>query len=193
MEDEKSIIWQIQIEILGSPPLNIADNPLAKLEGDEQREEAKKIYCKYIPDKNVWTMDGRNVFFNNTGYKELKYHSANPTTLQLIPKLREIIRSAIPIFSEENEDKSKPNIKAYHSYARKIKLLGGEYIARVVLREDNDGTIFYDGEATELKKVQELQNQPYRTPIAGEELSAPSNNKLLRFFAPVNNNSWRQV
>ena len=98
MEDEKSIIWQIQIEILGSPPLNI-----------------------YIPDKNVWTMDGRNVFFNNTGYKELKYHSANPTTLQLIPKLREIIRSAIPIFSEENEDKSKPNIKAYH----------------------NDGTIFY--------------------------------------------------
>ncbi len=156
MEDEKSIIWQIQIEILGSPPLNIADNPLAKLEGDEQREEA---------------MDGLNVFFNNTGYKELKYHSANPTTLQLIPKLREIIRSAIPIFSEENEDKSKPNIKAYH----------------------NDGTIFYDGEATELKKVQELQNQPYRTPIAGEELSAPSNNKLLRFFAPVNNNSWRQV
>ncbi len=156
MEDEKSIIWQIQIEILGSPPLNIVDNPLAKLEGDEQREEA---------------MDGRNVFFNNTGYKELKYHSANPTTLQLIPKLREIIRSAIPIFSEENEDKSKPNIKAYH----------------------NDGTIFYDGEATELKKVQELQNQPYRTPIAGEELSAPSNNKLLRFFAPVNNNSWRQV
>ena len=116
-------------------------------------------------------MYGRNVFFNNTGYKELKYHSANPTTLQLIPKLREIIRSAIPIFSEENEDKSKPNIKAYH----------------------NDGTIFYDGEATELKKVQELQNQPYRTPIAGEELSAPSNNKLLRFFAPVNNNSWRQV
>jgi len=145
MEDEKSIIWQIQIEILGSPPLNIADNPLAKLEGDEQREEAKKIYCEYIPDKNVWTMDGRNVFFNNTGYKELKYHSANPTTLQLIPKLREIIRSAIPIFSEE------------------------------------------------IKKVQELQNQPYRTPIAGEELSAPSNNKLLRFFAPVNNNSWRQV
>ena len=134
MEDGKSIIWQIQIEILGSPPLNI-----------------------YIPDKNVWT--------------KLKYHSANPTTLQLIPKLREIIRSAIPIFSEENEDKSKPNIKAYH----------------------NDGTIFYDGEATELKKVQELQNQPYRTPIAGEELSAPSNNKLLRFFAPVNNNSWRQV
>ena len=130
MEDEKSIIWQIQIEILGSPPLNIVDNPLAKLEGDEQREEA---------------MDGRNVFFNNTGYKELKYHSANPTTLQLIPKLREIIRSAIPIFSEE------------------------------------------------IKKVQELQNQPYRTPIAGEELSAPSNNKLLRFFAPVNNNSWRQV
>ena len=125
MEDEKSIIWQIQIEILGSPPLNI---------------EAKKIYCEYIPDKNVWTMDGRNVFFNNTGYKELKYHSANPTTLQLIPKLREIIRSAIPIFSEE------------------------------------------------IKKVQELQNQPYRTPIAGEELSAPSNNKLLRFFAPVNNN-----
>ncbi len=171
MEDGQSIIWQIQIEILGSPPLNIADNPLAKLEGDEQREEAKKIYCEYIPDKNVWTMDGRNVFFNNTGYKELKYHSANPTTLQLIPKLREIIRSAIPIFSEENEDKSKPNIKAYH----------------------NDGTIFYDGEATELKKVQELQNQPYRTPIAGEELSAPSNNKLLRFFAPVNNNSWRQV
>lgn len=156
MEDGKSIIWQIQKEILGSPPLNIADNPLAKLEGDEQREEA---------------MDGRNVFFNNTGYKELKYHSANPTTLQLIPKLREIIRSAILIFSEENEDKSKPNIKAYH----------------------NDGTIFYDGEATELKKVQELQNQPYRTPIAGEELSAPSNNKLLRFFAPVNNNSWRQV
>ena len=156
MEDGKSIIWQIQKEILGSPPLNIADNPLAKLEGDEQREEA---------------MDGRNVFFNNTGYKELKYHSANPTTLQLIPKLREIIRSAILIFSEENEDKSKPNIKAYH----------------------NDGTIFYDGEATELKKVQELQNQPYRTPITGEELSAPSNNKLLRFFAPVNNNSWRQV
>ncbi|MBR3671656.1 MAG: hypothetical protein IKN68_03350 [Spirochaetia bacterium] len=156
MEDGKSIIWQIQKEILGSPPLNIADNPLAKLEGDEQREEA---------------MDGRNVFFNNTGYKELKYHSANPTTLQLIPKLREIIRSAILIFSEENEDKSKPNIKAYH----------------------NDGTIFYDGEVTELKKVQELQNQPYRTPIAGEELSAPSNNKLLRFFAPVNNNSWRQV
>ena len=116
MEDEKSIIWQIQIEILGSPPLNI---------------EAKKIYCEYIPDKNVWP--------------KLKYHSANPTTLQLIPKLREIIRSAIPIFSEE------------------------------------------------IKKVQELQNQPYRTPIAGEELSAPSNNKLLRFFAPVNNNSWRQV
>ena len=50
MEDGKSIIWQIQKEILGSPPLNIADNPLAKLEGDEQREEA---------------MDGRNVFFNN--------------------------------------------------------------------------------------------------------------------------------
>ena len=164
MKDEKSIIQHIQKDILESLPLNIADNPLAELDGDEQREEAKKIYCEYIPDKNVWTVDGRNVFFNNSGYKELKYHSANPTTLQLIPKLREIIRSAIPIFSEE-----------------------------VVLREDNDGTIFYDGEATELKKVQELQNQPCRTPIAGEELSAPSNNKLLRFFAHVNNNSGRQV
>ena len=97
------------------------------------------------------------------------------------------------IWQIQNEEKTKPNIKAYHSYARKIKLSGGEYIARVVLREDNDGTIFYDGEATELKKVQELQNQPYRTPIAGEELSAPLNNKLLRFFAPVNNNSWRQI
>ncbi len=179
-------------QIIGDSPINLADNELSNLTGSEQRTKAAEIYNALVGKEPVRTVDGRNVVFTRTGFKELKSHSANPHTLQIVPKLQEIVSTATPFLSEKNTDQTKPNVKAFHSYARKILLSEGEYIARVVLREDNDGTIFYDGEATELQKVEELR-QPDRKPNAGENLQTPLKNKVMQFFADVNSNDVSKV
>ena len=190
LDGEPAVLFQSADEkkrqILESEPIDLKGNVLSLLTGKEQREKAFALYRELINGGTVSTNDGRNVNFTNTGFKELKNHSANPTTLQLIPGLKNIINKATHIFSERNTDKSKPNIIAYHSYAQKIVLNSGEYIARIVLREDNTGHIFYDGDATELNKIEELSNQPDRKPNTGEGYKTPqSRNKLLQYFNSV--------
>ncbi|MBK8093054.1 MAG: hypothetical protein IPK32_13965 [Verrucomicrobiaceae bacterium] len=136
------------------------------------------------------TRDGRAVKFTMRGFREMRHHSADSRVLQMIPSLPEMLRKAVPIFSEENTEKTKPNILAFHHYAIKASLGGTEFYARIVVREDNNGNVQYDLDATDTILLQEngerSSGQPDRKPSAGEGQRTLAKNRLYQWWHEVN-------
>ena len=144
--------WEGQIvadHILADKDIS-SDGALLKMETKAQRAEAKRIYDTF-KDEPVETADGRTVRFTSIGFKEIKSHSADPHTLAIVPILRDVIASAHYIGLGDSTVENG-NVLKYYLYARRVNLGDGSMVARIVLREDVNGDVFYDGESTSLEK-----------------------------------------
>ncbi len=89
--------------------------------------------------------------------KELVRHSAENSTLQLIPNLKELIAKSVFLYEDAKDPdrvkKLNQSTVLYRYYGMKIKLDGKECFARIVVREEANGRkYFYDGDITEIKK-----------------------------------------
>ncbi len=89
--------------------------------------------------------------------KELVRHSAENSTLQLIPNLKELIAKSVFLYEDAKDPdrvkKLNQSTVSYRYYGMKIKLDGKECFARIVVREEANGRkYFYDGDITEIKK-----------------------------------------
>ena len=89
--------------------------------------------------------------------KELVRHSAQNSTLQLIPNLKELIAKSVFLYEDAKDPdrvkKLNQSTVSYRYYGMKIKLDGKECFARIVVREEANGRkYFYDGDITEIKK-----------------------------------------
>ena len=89
--------------------------------------------------------------------KELVRHSAENSTLQLIPNLKELIAKSVFLYEDAKDPdrvkKLNQSTVSYRYYGMKIKFDGKECFARIVVREEANGRkYFYDGDITEIKK-----------------------------------------
>ncbi|MDR0528113.1 MAG: hypothetical protein LBG69_00625 [Zoogloeaceae bacterium] len=139
------------LEEMAAVPLD--DDSLAGLSAEDLRKEVSSRYDSFKKSP-VTTKDGREVRFSRVGLRETKHHSADRKILELLAKVDEILPKAVPLWSEAHEqENSMDSIRAWHYYGAKTQLNGEEYLARLVVREDVNGNIYYDADMTTLEKI----------------------------------------
>ena len=165
----------------------VSNEKLLNMPREEQRVEARRIFDSLVnslgPDEKITTTDGRPVRLSYVGFREIKQHSADPHTLALVPILREVISSAHYIGDGDPKVKNGRRMD-YHLYARRVNVGDGSMIARIVLREDVNGNIFYDEELTSLEYIKAIKDSVAREPNAsGNPRSPYAAHSIAQFFA----------
>ncbi|MGN1359502.1 MAG: hypothetical protein ACI4X9_03485, partial [Kiritimatiellia bacterium] len=172
--------------ILADEPI-VSDGRLLTMPAEEQRKEAWRIYDG-LRNETVRTQDGRVVHFYRRGFNETRYHSADSHTLAIIPILKETIASA-HLFYNGDKSARDGNDRSYHLYARKVNLGDGERIARIVIREDKNGNMYYDSESTSVETLKEILDQGYPKPNQAQGRESPyATHSLAELFGEVNQN-----
>lgn len=133
----------------------------------EIRKAAKELYRVLFPASRaggkrdepavIRNRDGEYIRMPVSAAKELVRHSAENSTLQLIPNLKELIAKSVFLYEDAKDPdrvkKLNQSTVSYRYYGMKIKLDGKECFARIVVREEANGRkYFYDGDITEIKK-----------------------------------------
>lgn len=182
-DDDRNRARQLEAQA----PEHIAPE-LTSFTGLALREKAKAFFQAFLlPRTPVVTRDGRSVRFTMSGYRETQQHSADARVLQIVPNLPSLIARAIPLWSEPSTKATKPNIIAFHHYGTKAEIDGKPFYVRILLREDNDGHIYYDNDATTIEQESETTApQPDRKPNAEEGASRLARSKLHQWLQKVN-------
>ncbi len=150
------------------------------------RSRARQLYKALKPVK---TIDGRQVEFPVSGFKETAQHAADRRVLLVMQKLGELIERAQPLWRDALNDPKRPNVVAFHNYGVKASFPSGEAFVRIVLREDNDGHVYYDNDATSVEAIDKTKApviQPGRKPNPGEGAEGLSKNRLAQWWDSVN-------
>ncbi len=115
-------------------PVVVDSSVLGGSENAQQfRERAKAEYQKLRPVINKDT--GRTVHFAMTGFKKLRSHSGDIRTLQVVPRLKELMENAV--FLYENSDRNRNDkILAWDTYAARAILDGKPVYVKLVTREE---------------------------------------------------------
>jgi hypothetical protein len=92
----------------------------------------------------------------------------------------------------------KPNIRAFHHRGTQVSLGGEAFAVRLVIRENADGHLYYENDATSIDLLQnesgeKSSSQPGRKPNAGEDQTALANKRLLQWLAGVNRPGFRNT
>ena len=170
-----------------------SDGEMLKIAATEQRAKAKEIYDAIRAQGHVTTNDGRSVGFSGRGFRELRYHSADPHTLAITPILRDVIGSANYFGDGDTEVVNGETFK-YHLYARRVNLGDGSMIARIVIREDANGNMFYDGESTSLESIKGIVDSVTGKPNVGRSQQSPhAPHSLAEYFSKVNRGNVSKV
>jgi hypothetical protein len=136
--------------------LPISNPDLAGLEGKDLRDKVWEAY-KTFREEPVTTQDGREVQFTRVGFNEVKNHSADRNVMELLAKAREVLPKAVPLWSEAHTPKDEyDSIMAWHYYGAKVSLGGTEYLARIVVRENENGDVYYDNDLSSVEKIGSL-------------------------------------
>ena len=97
--------------------------------------------------------DGKAYKFNFAGIKESKHHNLfQKGHIEGIYNIPEIVKSAIYVGTEKNEDGRKPELERFHYYVLGIKLNNDDYTAKVVFTEKKDGEVYYDQSLSTIEK-----------------------------------------
>ena len=178
--------------ILGDADI-VVENGILDMPQKEQRSAAKALYDELKAGGPVVTQDGRSVKFTGVGFKKAKSHSADPHILAIVPILRNVISTA-HYFGEGDAVVENGREMKYHLYARRVNLGDGSMVARIVLREDVNGNIFYDEESTSLESIREIHDPVTREPNTGGKSESPyAPHSLAEFFGGINPDSVSKV
>ncbi len=116
------------------------------------RKAATNYYKENLQNRKepvVNQHDKRKIKFTNIGIKETRKHSADVRVLKIVPNLVEILTTGMPLGSVVNMPKTpRDNTRAWHYYAAPVVLDGVKEYARLVVREDVNGNIYYDNDIT---------------------------------------------
>ena len=178
--------------ILGDADI-VVENGILDMPPKEQRAAAKALYNELKAGGPVVTMDGRSVRFTGVGFKEIKQHSADPHTLAIVPILRNVIATA-HYFGEGDAVVENGNKLKYHLYAKRVNVGDGSMIARIVLRKDVNGNVFYDEELSSVEDFREIADSATRKPNAEQKPQSPhAPHSIAEFFAGINPASVSKV
>ena len=153
--------------LLHSKPVECNRTTFRGASAKEIGKAAKELYRVLFPASRaggkrdepavIRNRDGEYIRMPVSAAKELVRHSAENSTLQLIPNLKELIAKSVFLYEEAKDPdrvkKLNQSTVSYRYYGMKIKLDGKECFARIVVREEANGRkYFYDGDITEIKK-----------------------------------------
>jgi hypothetical protein len=127
----------------------LGDRPLSSL-----RESAKLAYQRAATMGPVTMSDGRSVKLTSVGLKETRMHSADRRVLDILGSIRSVLEGSHYLGTLEHE-KTKPgdSIRAWHYYGAKVNLDGKELYAKLVVREDVNGNIYYDNDLSSIEDL----------------------------------------
>ncbi len=118
---------------------------------------AREEYRKLEPVVNTDT--GKTVHFVQTGFREMKHHSATPAIMKIVPKLRELVEKAILLWVEPDRQK-RERIEGWDNFGVRAEIDGQEFYVQIIAWEEkNHGVyidLFHDVSVTEAEKVKSL-------------------------------------
>lgn len=153
--------------LIHSKPVECNRTTFRGASAKETGKAAKELYRALFPVSRaggkrdepavIRNRDGEYIRMPVSAAKELVRHSAQNSTLQLIPNLKELIAKSVFLYEDAKDPdrvkKLNQSTVSYRYYGMKIKLDGKECFARIVVREEANGRkYFYDGDITEIKK-----------------------------------------
>jgi hypothetical protein len=153
--------------LIQSKPVECNRTTFRGASAKEIGKAAKELYRALFPVSRaggkrdepavIRNRDGEYIRMPVSAAKELVRHSAQNSTLQLIPNLKELIAKSVFLYEDAKDPdrvkKLNQSTVSYRYYGMKIKLDGKECFARIVVREEANGRkYFYDGDITEIKK-----------------------------------------
>ncbi len=155
-------------------------------DADSIRKEIKTIFKSLYPGKElskgyrepgrVKNLDGELISITVSSAKELRHHSTNPRTLFLAVNLDSVIENATFLYEEVKDEsrvkKSNQTTLAYKYYATRVVVNGEECIARIIVRKDKNGNLyFYDGDITSNEQIKkDLPKYLYPDTKTGQNL-----------------------
>ena len=155
-------------------------------DADSIRKEIKTIFKSLYPGKElskgyrepgrVKNLDGELISITVSSAKELRHHSTNPRTLFLAVSLDSVIENATFLYEEVKDEsrvkKSNQTTLAYRYYATRVVVNGEECIARIIVRKDKNGNLyFYDGDITSNEQIKkDLPKYLYPDTKTGQNL-----------------------
>jgi len=131
--------------------------------------------------------DGRVIGFSRKGEKKIGSHTADLKTGQVIAGLPEILRNAVPLYSEGTnrpDAESAELLVRFHHYGAKVALGGENTFVRLVVREDNNGNFHYDHIVSENPK--DASQHPHQVSSPGDAGKRPSPLILSDWWHSVN-------
>lgn len=155
-------------------------------DADSIRKEIKTIFKSLYPGKElskgyrepgrVKNLDGELISITVSSAKELRHHSTNPRTLFLAVNLDSVIENATFLYEEVKDEsrvkKSNQTTLTYRYYATRVVVNGEECIARIIVRKDKNGNLyFYDGDITSNEQIKkDLPKYLYPDTKTGQNL-----------------------
>lgn len=155
-------------------------------DADSIRKEIKTIFKSMYPGKElskgyrepgrVKNLDGELISITVSSAKELRHYSTNPRTLFLAVNLDSVIENATFLYEEVKDEsrvkKSNQTTLAYRYYATRVVVNGEECIARIIVRKDKNGNLyFYDGDITSNEQIKkDLPKYLYPDTKTGQNL-----------------------
>ncbi len=186
--DWEALAKQKVLELLPqhTPSIDIPKN----LKGKELKNVVKPFYEKQKTTGFILP-DGIKINITNRGWKEINIHGADSRVLHIAANLQELLSRSLHLWSENNTDNKYPNVKNFHNYGTRATLNGIDSYIRFVIREDTNGQIHYDHDATSVEvfsanKNGEEGSQPTRNPNPGEDLASLAKNRLYQWWNSVN-------
>lgn len=155
-------------------------------DADSIRKEIKTIFKSLYPGKElskgyrepgrIKNLDGELISITVSSAKELRHHSTNLRTLFLAVNLDSVIENATFLYEEVKDEsrvkKSNQTTLAYRYYATRVVVNGEECIARIIVRKDKNGNLyFYDGDITSNEQIKkDLPKYLYPDTKTGQNL-----------------------
>lgn len=126
------------------------------------RDAGREVIAKLREEQNVKspnppvlinTDSGKEFKVQMTGINEIKNHNIfSKGHIEAISAIPELIKNAIYISSEPNEDGRKPQYTKFHYFAYGYNLDNEDYTAKIVFTETKDGELFYDQSLSAIEK-----------------------------------------
>lgn len=126
------------------------------------RDAGREVIAKLREEQNIKspnppvlinTDSGKEFKVQMTGINEIKNHNIfSKGHIEAISAIPELIKNAIYISSEPNEDGRKPQYTKFHYFAYGYNLDNEDYTAKIVFTETKDGELFYDQSLSAIEK-----------------------------------------
>lgn len=128
------------------PVARVKADTLAPVDADikDLRKAAIDYYREKLQQTSVEHPQLGTIEFTGRGRRKMRFASANPDKLRLVPALPDILREGEVFSSEQSANSAKQDVVAYHRLIAPVEIDGRRMFAAVVVEQRSDGKLYYD-------------------------------------------------